>query len=102
MIIPPAGEVGFLRQNETATPNQPARQLATLLDHLPRDTMFIFCDPEALATQAEAYEQQVPREDPFFISWRTFQSEINRRGFTAIGLAEDPAWILTGKRTWLF
>ena len=99
MIIPPAGEVGFLRQNETATPNQPARQLATLLDHLPRETMFIFCDPEALATQAEAYEQQIPREDPFFISWKHFQAEISRRVFTVVGLAEDAIWIPTGGAT---
>jgi transcription-repair coupling factor (superfamily II helicase) len=89
ITIPPAGEVGFLRQQKTASPEPTARRLATLLDHLPRETFFIFCDPEALADQARNYEQQIPPEDPFFISWPDFRSDFERRGFTSVELMED-------------
>ena len=92
ITIPPAGEVGFLRQNETLAQDQPARQLGTLLDHLPRETIFIFCDPEALVVQAETYEQQIPPKDPFFISWPDFRLELSQRDFTSVGLTEDANW----------
>ena len=60
---------------------------ATLLDYLPRETIFLFCEPESLAVHAEDYAQQVPADDPFFISWPDFLVELNRRGFTSVELS---------------
>ena len=65
--------------------------LATLLDYLPRETIFLLCEPEQLAVQADEYAQQVPADDPFFISWQDFLTELNRRGFTSVETCRRPA-----------
>ena len=90
VTLPPAGELGILKnrsqKSEARNPNETV--LATLLDYLPRETIFILCDPESLAVHADAYEQQVPQADPFFISWPDFLVELNRRGFTSVELTD--------------
>ena len=89
ITIPPAGELGILKQGQNeAGGTKPAQVLATLLDYLPPATMVLLCDPEALALQAQTYEQLVPPADPFFISWPDFLGELNRRHFTSLALAE--------------
>jgi len=106
VTIPPAGEIGILKQSEGRVPRVPDQEdlghkmgtrrarpsekteLATLLDHLPRETIFILCEPEALAVQTENYSQQVPADDPFFISWPDFLTELKRRGFSSIEFFE--------------
>jgi transcription-repair coupling factor (superfamily II helicase) len=90
VTLPPAGELGILKQrqnDEGRMMNEKA--LATLLDYLPPETIFLFCEPESLAVHADIYEQQVPKDDPFFISWPDFLTELNRRRFTSVELAED-------------
>ena len=104
VTLPPAGELGILKhlESEGRVPRVPDSESgtrgtrpsgiitpATLLDYLPRETIFLLCDPESLAVHAEAYEQQVPKNDPFFISWPDFLVELNRRGFTAVELTEE-------------
>jgi transcription-repair coupling factor (superfamily II helicase) len=103
ITLPPAGEIGILKkrqvtgdgwQENAATPGgqnpvNPQPSLATLLDYLPRETFFLLCDPESLAVHADAYGQQVPLDDPFFVSWPDFLIELNRRNFTSIELSGD-------------
>ena len=90
VTLPPAGELGILKQWQNADGRrQNATALATLLDYLPRETIFLLCEPESLATHADAYENQVPKGDPFFISWPDFLVELNGRGFTSVELAGD-------------
>ena len=107
VIIPPAGEIGILmrvaaaqqKTNEDDEPpgaHQPAPHNpspgtapVTLLEHLPRDTLFLLCDPESLAVQAENYAQTIPANDPFFIAWPDLLIELNRRGMTSVELLED-------------
>jgi len=88
--LPPAGELGILkqRQNEEGG-RQNEKALATLLDYLPRVTIFLFCEPDSLAIHADAYAQQILPDDPFFISWPDFLVELNRCGFTSVELVED-------------
>ncbi len=88
VTLPPAGELGVLK-SKAQSPKPNAAELATLLDYLPRETIFILCEPEQLAIQADAYEQQIPKGDPFFISWSDFLVELNRRGFTSVELLDD-------------
>jgi transcription-repair coupling factor (superfamily II helicase) len=90
VTLPPAGELGILkkRSQKPEARSQNEKTLATLLDYLPRETIFILCEPELLALHADAYEQQVPKDDPFFISWPDFLVELNRRRFTSIELDE--------------
>jgi len=89
VTLPPAGELGILKRSADSLSVNSAPSLATLLDHLPRETIFLFCDPESLAVHADGYEQQVPANDPFFIAWPDFLMELNRRGFTSVELAGD-------------
>jgi transcription-repair coupling factor (superfamily II helicase) len=90
ITIPPAGELGILKRMQ----NQEGRMqnktaLTTLLEYLPKETIFLFCEPESLALHAENYAQQIPNDDPFFISWPEFLAELNRRHFTSAEIFED-------------
>ena len=91
VILPPAGELGILknRSQKPEARSQNEKPLATLLDYLPRETIFVLCEPNSLAVHADNYEQQIPKADPFFISWPDFLVELNRRHFTSIEIFED-------------
>jgi transcription-repair coupling factor (superfamily II helicase) len=79
LTIPPAGEIGILKSR-----GQPpggagqkmgggqSQALATLLEHLPRETIFVLCEPESLAAYADNYAQQIPADDPFLFRGRIF------------------------------
>ena len=82
VTLPPAGELGILKQRQNEKP------LATLLDYLPRETIFVLCEPDSLAVHADSYEQQVPKDDPFYISWPDLLVDLNRRHFTTMELAD--------------
>jgi transcription-repair coupling factor (superfamily II helicase) len=83
VTLPPAGELGLLERNveKSAVP-------ASLLDYLPRETIFILCEPEPLALRADEYAQQVPANDPFFISWQEFLAALDSSGKTRLELDE--------------
>jgi len=89
VVLPPAGELGILKQLAQTLDAHPNSPLATLLDYLPSETIFLLCEPEALAVHADAYEQQVPKADPFFLSWPDFLKNLTRRKFTSIELNEE-------------
>jgi transcription-repair coupling factor (superfamily II helicase) len=88
IVIPPAGEIGILRRQDEVA-GDGVRELATLLDHAPRDAIFVLCEPETLAVQAENYLQAVSPEDRFHITWPRFLAELNRRGFTSVSLSDE-------------
>ncbi|MDD5139977.1 MAG: transcription-repair coupling factor [Verrucomicrobiales bacterium] len=91
VTLPPAGELGILknRSQKSEARSQNENSLATLLDYLPRKTIFLLCEPDLLAVHADTYKQQVPKNDLFFISWADFLVELNRRGFTPVEIFED-------------
>ena len=114
VVLPPAGELGILKQqlerglqaaspseekapsdifkpsgNSTSKRPEGRAPLATLLDYLPRETIFVLCEPDSLAVHADSYEQQVPKDDPLFISWPDLLVDLNRRNFTSVELFED-------------
>jgi hypothetical protein len=84
--IPPAGELAVLKTIDTdETENSLSNSrvtLATLLDYLPRDAIFLLCEPELLSQQAKTYEQQIPPNDPFFIAWDQFLDWLDKHGST--------------------
>ncbi|MBI4323650.1 MAG: transcription-repair coupling factor [Chloroflexi bacterium] len=65
-----------------------AERLATLLDYLPPDTLFLICEPEAILEHADSYAGQVPSGDPFFISWPGFQDLMRAQNRTVVEIAE--------------
>ncbi len=88
IIIPPAGEIGILKSQAQTPDAKPNPRFATLLDFLPHETIFLLCDPEALAIHAETYAQPIPAGDAFFISWPDLLGEIRSRGFTSVELTD--------------
>ena len=102
VAIPPAGELGLLKQAvagnpkaETRNPkedrNPKAEELGILLDYLPAETVFVLCEPELLAERAGEYAAQVPAGDSFFIPWATFQEQAQARGMTLLEVTEPEA-----------
>lgn len=85
--LPPAGELGILKR-AVQDASGGALPLATLLDYLPAETIFLLCEPEQLTAQADSYAEQVPPGDSFFIAWSEFNHELERRGFTSVALSE--------------
>jgi transcription-repair coupling factor (superfamily II helicase) len=98
ITLPPAGELGILKRVSDAegqvsgdaaakllTPALP--HLALLLDYLPRETIFLLCEPELLALRADEYAQQIPEDDPFFVAWENVLAESDRRGMTRVELS---------------
>jgi transcription-repair coupling factor (superfamily II helicase) len=99
VTLPPGGELGVLKkmqnaecrmQNEDFQPStlNPQPCLAVLPDYLPPETIFLLCEPEQLATRADEYAQQIPENDPFFIPWTDFLTQLAAKQITAIRVAE--------------
>jgi transcription-repair coupling factor (superfamily II helicase) len=91
--LPPGGELGILKkmvhaQDEAASGTVPLKPLATLLDYLPKETIFLLCEPGRLQEAAANYSEQVPPKDPFSISWSEIESALKEK-FAVLELVED-------------
>jgi transcription-repair coupling factor (superfamily II helicase) len=84
VTIPPAGELGILKRNAETSPVA----FSILPDYLPRETIFLFCEPEQLSLRADEYATQIPANDSFFISWEDFQRNVGERNLTIAHLTE--------------
>jgi len=84
VTLPPGGELGILKQ----TRNDGGEALATFLDYLPRETIFLICEPQSVGDHADRYAEQVPENDPFFISWEDFREQLMAKGMTSLELLE--------------
>jgi transcription-repair coupling factor (superfamily II helicase) len=93
VVLPPAGELGILKRAQSGGVEAPDGKtqppLATLLDYLPRETIFLLCDPNRLDEHAEQYAAQVPENDPFYVSWSEFQEQLTAGGMTCLNVLED-------------
>ena len=87
VTLPPGGELGLLK-SKVQSPKSKDSKMGTLLDFLPRETIFILCEPESLAVHAETYAQQIPLSDPFFIPWPDLLAQLAAKQITAICVAE--------------
>jgi transcription-repair coupling factor (superfamily II helicase) len=91
ITLPPGGELGIIRsriQNSEFRSQKPTG-LATLLDHLPPETIYLLCEPEQCSLRADEYALQIPANDPFFISWTDFLARLNKGGFASVELTEE-------------
>ncbi|MHB8521983.1 MAG: transcription-repair coupling factor [Limisphaerales bacterium] len=89
VTLPPGGELGILRRLLDAAPSGKSDLTpSTLLDYLPRDTIFLFCEPEALTEQANAYTRQIPANDPFCIDWDAFCGGLEEAGMRRIEVSD--------------
>jgi transcription-repair coupling factor (superfamily II helicase) len=94
--VPPGGEWGLLKQDREF--NQ-AQSLATLLDYLPADSLFLFCEPDALDEHAARYAEQIPAGDPFFLAWADFKHRLTTDGRSVVEVTEAIGDELAGKAT---
>lgn len=85
VTIPPGGELGLLKRAVQAN----NAQMATLVDHLPSESIFLLCEPELLDEQARRYAEQVPESDPFFIPWEALKQELRARNATVVEVSEE-------------
>jgi len=87
ITLPPAGELGILKA-QSSSPASQATAPATVLDYLPKETIFLLCEPEQLAAHADDYAQQIPAGDRFYIAWADFCRDLEQRGLTPLALTE--------------
>jgi transcription-repair coupling factor (superfamily II helicase) len=91
VVLPPAGELGILKKQwATKVPGANPPEWGLLLDYLPDETLFVLCEPELLDLHAARYEEQIPKDDPFFVSWQTFQGKLQARGMVRVEAAQRP------------
>ncbi len=113
VTLPPAGELGLLKReaergvHAASTPAEPAATelvsphnklaakrpqgrapLATLLDYLLPETIFLLCEPEQLAACADEYARQIPENDSFFIAWTDFLDQLDRKAMTRLEVSD--------------
>lgn len=88
MTISPGGELGILKQELLKSSNF---HLSPFLEHLPDNAVFLLCEPELLDEQARRYNEQVPEEDPFHVTWDALRAEISSRGMKMVEACEDNA-----------
>ncbi len=81
VTIPPGGELGLLKKDKTAA-------TASLLEYLPDNAIFLLCEPDILAAQADRYQAQVPPGDPFLIAWKQFREGMTRRGMVSVAVSQ--------------
>jgi transcription-repair coupling factor (superfamily II helicase) len=97
ITLPPGGELGILKR--LLESDGPASDVtATLIDHLPADTIYILCEPERLDEHASQYAQTIPTNDPFHTQWTTVLTNLKKAGtlvtaseganFSALALAD--------------
>ena len=88
VTLPPAGELGLLRKPEQAA------ESATLLEHLPAESLVVLAEPEALSAASESYARQLAGPDPLIVPWDAIATRLN--DFVRLDLwesAEAPAAI---------
>ena len=117
VTIPPAGELGLLKQGrDSDSRTDKTLKLGTLLDYLPPRTVLLLCEPKELDARAEEYaagalqrqapaEQSIPKEDgkantsgardasteSFFIPWDQFQRKAEAKGVATLIVTEEEA-----------
>jgi len=75
----PAGEVGFLKKSPESS--------APLMAFLPKETLLVLIEPDAVALAADAYARRVPEADPLFVPW----SDWVRAGYAMAHVTEQIA-----------
>jgi transcription-repair coupling factor (superfamily II helicase) len=75
--------------SEAPQATRPKPHLATLIEYLPQDTICLVCEPELIDDQAQAYAEQIPPGDAYFIDWSELLDLARQIGMTKIGISEE-------------
>ncbi len=92
ITLPPGGELGIFKRLAAGDKGR----LATLLDYLPPETIFVLCDPASLEEHAASYSKLLPKDSPFFLTWEEFHRRLVAAGITLVSIWDDgPAGLIT-------
>ena len=80
-IIPPAGELGLLKQELLAGRSE---AMGHLIDYLPANTVFLLSQPDQLLNQSLAYEKQFPANDSFLLPWEDALEKLQQERFPVV------------------
>ena len=90
ITIPPAGELGLLKQAQGGgTQTKATPPMATLADYLPANAIIVLCEPERLSARAEDYLQHGQAHDAFSVAWSDLLAQCRNRGMTILELHEE-------------
>ena len=94
VTVPPGGEIGLLKKLVALGEEGRAGggRLATLLDYLPPESLFLLCEPAAIAQQAGNYAELLAKDDPLCLRWEDFLEQLRSRGMTLVEMAEAEAF----------
>ncbi len=85
ITIPPAGEIGILKQEN----KEGIAALSTLIDYLPADALLVLCEPETLKEKAEEYGAGLPHNDPFYVPFDQALTKAQEKGLCRLEVYED-------------
>jgi transcription-repair coupling factor (superfamily II helicase) len=88
-VLPPAGELGLLKEPAQRSGAPGGEALCSFLSFLPPNTIFLLCEPSLLEAQADDYAAQIPGADPFFVSWAALRNQMMERGLTTLEVTES-------------
>ncbi len=86
ITLPLGGELGLLKK---WVEKDSRCTLASLIDYLPNDTVFLICEPLPLALRASEYELQMVPAPQFYLTWPEFVSTAQSRGMTWVEVGES-------------
>ena len=81
VTLSPGGEVGLLKRLRD-NPH------ATLLEHLPAETIVLSCDPDAIEEAGAQKVMEIPPGDGFHVEWTTLLARMEERGLTRLELSD--------------
>lgn len=88
--ISPGGELGVMKQMWVQDEESLDHHCGCFAEYFPKETLWVFCDREAILDQVEEISSQVPEGDPYFLSLDAFEEELEKAGHKVIYLDEAP------------
>ncbi|MCU0771058.1 MAG: transcription-repair coupling factor [Verrucomicrobia bacterium] len=86
VTLPPAGELGILRQ--FLAPASP-EAAGTLIDYLPAGSFWLLSEPDQLSERAAEYSSRLSETDPLFVRWDQFTETLQHRNQRPVELTAD-------------
>jgi transcription-repair coupling factor (superfamily II helicase) len=81
LVLPPAGELGILKNG---LEKDPAFPTGSLSEYLPPDTLVLLFEPDAIMESTRHYAAQVPNGDQFHLDWSAVTDAMAARGMTIV------------------
>lgn len=90
ITLSPGGELGVLKSlmEDASLSSGEKSFLGTLGEYCSDGTLWVLCDPDAIHQQAETFLEQVPDDDPYFLTIHELESSLQKNHQISIELYE--------------